>query len=116
LPVKDDISRLRHILEAADEALVFIIGKERSDLECNRMLVLALVRLLEIIGEAAAGTSEELRSKYPSIAWRQMAAMRNRLIHGYFEVNLDIVWKTLTAELPPLTKQIRQVLEKESGN
>jgi uncharacterized protein with HEPN domain len=114
MPVKDDISRLHHILEAADDALVFIIGKERSDLDTDKMLVLALVRLLEIIGEAAAGISEEMRSKHPEIAWRQMSAMRNRLIHGYFEVNLDIVWKTLTTELPPLACQIRKVLENET--
>jgi uncharacterized protein with HEPN domain len=116
MPVKDDISRLHHMLEAADDALVFIIGKERSDLDTDKMLVLALVRLLEIIGEAAAGISEEMRSKYPEIAWRQMSAMRNRLIHGYFDVDLNIVWKTLTTELPPLASQIRKVLANELKN
>jgi|WetSurMetagenome_2_1015567.scaffolds.fasta_scaffold298182_2 uncharacterized protein with HEPN domain len=114
MPVKDDVSRLHHMLEAADDALVFIIGKQRSDLDTDKMLVLALVRLLEIIGEAAAGISEEMRSEYPEIAWRQMSAMRNRLIHGYFEVNLDIVWKTLKTELPPLASQLRKVLENET--
>jgi uncharacterized protein with HEPN domain len=111
--VIDDISRLYHMLEAADDALVFVSNKKRSDLDTDKMLVLALVRLLEIVGEAAAGISEETRSKYPEIAWRQMSAMRNRLIHGYFEINLDIVWKTITTELPPLVIQLRKVLEIE---
>jgi uncharacterized protein with HEPN domain len=115
MTVIDDISRLHHILEATDNALLFINRKERSDLDTDKMLALALVRLLEIIGEAASGISEKTRLKYPEIRWLQMAAMRNRLIHGYFEVNLDIVWKTLTTELPPLAVQIRKVLENETS-
>jgi uncharacterized protein with HEPN domain len=59
------------------------------------------VRLLEIVGEAAWGTSEVFRSKYPEIPWRAMTGMRNRLIHGYFEVNLDVVWETVETQLPP---------------
>jgi uncharacterized protein with HEPN domain len=114
MPSIDDISRLRHILDAADEALVFINNKERSDLDADKMLVLALVRLLEIMGEAASGISDKTKSKYPEIAWRQMSAMRNRLIHGYFEVNLDIVFQTVTVELPPLAVQIRKALVNET--
>lgn len=114
MPVVDDVSRLHHIIEAGNKAIEFTKGRKRSDLDTNAMLSLALVRLLEIIGEAAWGVSEGLRSKYPEIAWRQMTAMRNRLIHGYFDVNQDIVWETVTRELPLLINQLQKVLEKET--
>lgn len=73
----------------------------------------ALVRLLEIVGEAAGGVSERLRTEYSEIPWRQMSGMRNRLIHGYFEVNGDLVWETVTKELPPLIVPLQEALEKE---
>jgi uncharacterized protein with HEPN domain len=114
MPVVDDISRLHHILEAAQKVLEFTKGKKRPDLYKNTMLSLAIVRLLEIIGEAAGGISEELRSKYPEIAWRQMSAMRNRLIHGYFDVNLDIVWQTIAGELPPMIPLLQRALDNET--
>jgi uncharacterized protein with HEPN domain len=115
LPVIDDISRLHHILDSAHTAMEFTKGMQRSDLDKDTMLSLALVRLLEIIGEAARGISEDLRSKYPDIAWRQMSSMRNRLIHGYFDVNLDTVWETTIKELPPLLVQMEEVLDREKG-
>ena len=74
----------------------------RSDLDANRQLSLSLIRLLEIIGEAASGVSDEYRKKYPQIPWQQMIGMRNRLIHGYFDVNLDMVWQTVSQDLPDL--------------
>ncbi|MDD4859571.1 MAG: DUF86 domain-containing protein [Dehalococcoidales bacterium] len=112
MPVVDDVSRLQHIIEATRKAQEFVKGKNRSDLDTDAMLSLALVRLLEIIGEAAWGISEKLRSKYPEIPWRAMTGMRNRLIHGYFDVNLDVVWDTVTTELPPLVAQMQKVLNK----
>jgi uncharacterized protein with HEPN domain len=66
------------------------------------MLLLSLVKAIEILGEAASRVSEETRSEFCSIPWRDIIAMRNRLIHGYFDINLDIVWKTVTDELPHL--------------
>ena len=76
MPPVDDASRIHHIIEASERALEFTNGRKRSDLDKDVMLGLALVRLLEIIGEAAWGISETLRSRYPEIAWRDMAAMR----------------------------------------
>ncbi len=70
------------------------------------MLNLSLVRLLEIVGEAASGISEELKQSHPDIPWHQMTAMRNRLIHGYFDINLDVVWRTIQDDLPPLIEKI----------
>jgi uncharacterized protein with HEPN domain len=77
-----DLVRLRHMLDYAKEATELIQGKVRSDLDSNRLLGLALVRLLEIIGEAANRVSPECRYRTPSIPWPQIISLRNRLIHG----------------------------------
>jgi len=110
---KNDEIRLRHVLDAAREAVAFTENRSRDDLDKNRMLSLSLVRLLEVIGEASRGISEEFRTVHPEIAWKKMAGMRDRLIHGYFDVNLDIVWETVTEDLPPLVIQIEKVLSSE---
>jgi uncharacterized protein with HEPN domain len=114
MPVIDDASRLQHILEAAQRTVRHTKNRKQVDLDNDELLGLALIRLLEIIGEAAWGISENLRNRYPDIAWRQMANMRNRLIHGYFDVNNDLVWKTVTAELPPLIAMIEAVIKNEA--
>ncbi len=90
MPTSDAV-RLRHILDAAREAVAFTEGRSRSDLDADHMLSLALVRLLEIIGEAARGVSGAFRDAHPEVAWGKMAGMRDRLIHGYFDVNLDVI-------------------------
>jgi uncharacterized protein with HEPN domain len=110
--VRDDQVRLRHMLDAAREAVEFARGRNRTELDTNRMLSLSLVRLLEVIGEAAYGISPSFRESHADIAWKQMSGMRNRLIHGYYDVNLDIVWKTVTEDLPVLIKQLENVLAK----
>ena len=110
---KNDEIRLRHILDAVREAVAFSEGRSRSDLDKNRMLSLSLVRLLEIIGEASRGISEEIRLAHPEIAWKKMTGMRDRLIHGYFDVNLDVVWETVTQDLPPLIAQLEKSLASE---
>jgi uncharacterized protein with HEPN domain len=116
MPAVDDISRIHHIIEASETAIEFTKGRKRSDLDSDIMLGLALVRLLEIVGEAAWGVSEGLRSRHPQIAWREMASMRNRLIHGYFDVNQDTVWQTVSTELQPLVGQLRELLHKETNS
>ncbi len=108
--LKNDAIRLRHILDAAREATVFCQGKSRRDLDTDRMLSLSLVRLLEIIGEAARGVSAELRTAHPEIAWDKMAGMRDRLIHGYYDVNPDVVWQTVREDLPVLVRQLKPLL------
>jgi uncharacterized protein with HEPN domain len=110
--IRDDQVRLRHMLDAAKEAVGFAKGRSRTELDTNRMLSLSLVRLLEVIGEAAYGISPSFRERHPDIAWKQMSGMRNRLIHGYYDVNLDIVWKTITEDLPVLIEQLERTMEK----
>lgn len=78
----------------------------RRDLDDDDVLALALTRLLEIIGEAAKGMSRETRDRYSEIPWSQMAATRDRLIHGYFSVDLNIVWEIIRHDLPPAIRAV----------
>ena len=107
---KDDNVRIRHILDAAREAISFADDRSRTDLDTDRKLNLSLVRLLEIIGEAARGISEEFRDSHPDLPWNKMVGMRDRLIHGYFDVNLDVVWETVTQDLPSLIAQLEKIV------
>ena len=106
----DDRLRLQHMLDAGREAERFTQGKTRGDLDRDRVLALALVKLLEIVGEAAARVTAEGQRTYPDVPWRDIVAMRNRLIHGYFDVDLDRVWDTVTDDLPPLLAQLEAAL------
>ena len=112
--LKDDTIRLQHMLEAARDALSFIADKSRADLDTSRMLALSLVKSIEIIGEAASRVSPDCQARYSDIPWPEIVAMRNRLIHAYFEVDLDIVWRTVTEELPPLVAELEKALS--AGN
>ena len=101
--------RVRHIIDAIKEALSFIDGKTRIDLDTNRMLVLALLKELELIGEAASKVSPDFREKHSSIPWSLLIATRNRLVHGYFDVNLDIIWTTINQDLRGLLRIIEDL-------
>lgn len=105
---KHDAVRLRHMLDAGREALGFARGRDRADLDSDRMLVLALVKDIEIVGEAASQVSEETRAQLPGLPWADMIAMRHRLVHAYFEINLDILWQTVQQDLPPLVTALEQ--------
>ena len=107
---RDDLIRLHHMVDAAREALSFSEGKTRMDLNINRMLVLSLVKDFEIIGEASAKVSQETYSKLSQIPWAQIISMRNRLIHAYFEIDLDVLWKTVLEDIPPLIKELEKVI------
>jgi uncharacterized protein with HEPN domain len=98
------------MLEAAREAVSFAQNRFRSDLDSDRMLVLSLVKSIEIVGEAAARVTKECRHRYPEIPWPNIIAMRNRLIHAYFDIDLDRVWDTVFDDLPPLIASLEQIL------
>ena len=102
----DDETRLKHIREAALEALEMVRDATREDLDTDRKLSLAVVRLLEIIGEAANGLSSEFKLSRTDLPWTGIIGMRNRLIHGYFDLNLDIVWQTIQEDLPFLLENL----------
>ena len=98
----EDIVRIKHMLDAASKASEFVKGKSRDDLDSDEKLALALVRLIEIFGEAANALSEAFREKHPDVPWRSIIGTRNRLIHGYFDVDLDIIWNIVSKDLPTL--------------
>jgi uncharacterized protein with HEPN domain len=106
----DDRVRLLHMLDAAREAVGVSAGLSRESLASDRLLALALVKDIEIIGEAAAHVTEPSRASLPNIPWRDVIAMRNRLIHAYFDVDIDLVWTTLIVDLPPLIRALERAV------
>lgn len=95
------------MVDAAEHALQFVKARRREDLTSDVMLRLALTRAIEIVGEAAAQVSDAGRAEAPAIPWPQIVGMRNRLVHAYFDVDLDILWDTVQLSLPPLLAQLK---------
>lgn len=109
----DPLVRVRHMLDHAREAVALAGPRCRQDLDADRVFSLALVRLMEIVGEAAARVPEEFREQHPQVPWRDMADLRNRLIHGYDSINHDILWAIVKGELPPLVTQLESIITRE---
>ncbi len=107
---KDDWVRLRHMVEASKEIISFTANENRQSLDQNRMLVLSLVRSIEIIGEAAIKVTKEFQNEHPQIPWAQIIAMRHRLIHAYFDVDLDRVWDTANKDIPSLLATLEKIV------
>lgn len=107
---REPLVALRHMRDHAREALALIQYKHRVDLDTDRLLNLSLVRLLEIVGEAATRVSPADRTRYTAIPWSQIIALRNRLIHGYDTVDFDIMWEILTNDLPPLLATLDAII------
>ncbi len=110
----EDRVRIAHMIDAAESIGRFMANRQRSDLDQDLMLQFAVVRAVEVMGEAAARTSEGLRTREAQIPWRSIVAMRNRLVHGYFEINTEVVWKTINIEIPQLLSLLRALLEAKS--
>ncbi len=98
------------MLDAACEALSFVQGRTRGDLDTDRQLVLALIKDIEIVGEAAAQVTDPARRDMPGIPWEKIIGMRNRLVHAYFDINLDILWKTTQEDPPGLVSLLENAL------
>jgi uncharacterized protein with HEPN domain len=99
---RDPALFFQHMLDHAQETVALVQGKTRADLDADRLLNLALVRLLEIIGAQQA--------RYPQIPWPQIVSLRNRLIHGYDAVDLDIVWQIVTQDMPGLISSLEEIV------
>lgn len=110
MPKPDDQARLHHMLDAARDAIDFVKEKNRNDLDHDRLLAFGLVHAIEIVGEAAARITQETQAKHPDIPWSDIIGMRHRLAHGYYDINLDRVWKTVQLSLPILVKQLVRIL------
>lgn len=91
-------------------------NKTRQDLDQNRVLNLALIRLIEIIGEAAKRVPVDIQSRFPELTWLQTIGARNRLIHGYDSVDFDILWTILKQDLPVLIGQLETILKDEKNH
>jgi uncharacterized protein with HEPN domain len=114
MPPEDQI-RLRHMVEALEAVRRMVSGRQRGDLDTDEMLRLALTRALEIVGEAASRVSRDTQLAVPTIPWRRLAGMRNRLIHAYFDVDRNIIWTTSTIDVPDLLVRVSEFLA-SSGN
>jgi uncharacterized protein with HEPN domain len=107
----EDTVRLRHMLDHALEAVDLARGRSRSDLDTDRTLNLALVRLLEIIGEAARHVTPAGQAALADVPWPQIVGLRNRLIHAYDAVDFDILWDIIELDLPTLIGALRRALD-----
>jgi uncharacterized protein with HEPN domain len=103
--------RWQHMIDAAEDAKSFMSGRTRADLDRDRMLLFAVVRAIEIIGEAASKITPQTRTAHPEIPWPAIIGMRNRLVHAYFEIDTDLVWAAVTKEVPSLLAQLKAIEE-----
>lgn len=106
--MRSDADRIGDLLDAC-RRLARITGKGEQHFRNSEEAQLAVVHLIQIMGEAVARTSPELRIQHPEIPWRQVAAMRNQVVHRYFDIDLDLVWTISTSDVPRLEQQIRRV-------
>ena len=111
MTLRDDRVSIRHALDAARRAIALTAAWQRADLDLETLPTLGVIRLLEVLGEAANAVSRNTQEAHPEIPWRKMSGLRNRLIHGYFNVNLDIVWDTLRDDMPPLVEVLARLLD-----
>lgn len=109
----EDRVRVKHMIEACKAALGFVAGRERAELDANLMLRFALVRAIEILGEAASKITEETRVVAVNIPWKEIVGMPNRLVHAYFEIDPNIVWAAVTVEIPELLPRLRGLTSDE---
>ncbi len=107
--MKNDLVFLEYILKSIEAIKKFSKNIDRNELDLNRLKQSAIVRELEIIGEAVKNISLNLKSKYENIAWKEIVGTRDKMIHHYFGVDLDIVWNIIKKDLPILEKQIKEV-------
>ena len=115
MPVDPDSVRLRHMLDAAQKAIGFVSGKVRGDLDSDEKLALALLKLIENLGEAAKQVSRQKQEEHPEIPWSRIARTRDRLVHGYHDINLDIVWSIATERLPEVVAALERIIEADEG-
>ena len=103
-------ARIQDMLDYAQEAVAMARGHSRADLDTDRMLELALTRLVELVGEAAWFVPDEFRARHPQVPWRTIVATRNQLTHGYSSIDLDEVWSIARNDLSPLINRLQAII------
>ncbi len=109
-PRREIVDYLQDILDAIEKTERFISGMDYAQFAADEKTVFAVIRALEIVGEAAKNVPQAIRSRYPSVPWREMSGIRDKLTHGYFRVNLQVVWRTIREDLPGLRSEVGRVL------
>lgn len=115
MSTRKDKAYLKHILDAIKDAKRFTEGVTKEEFLENKEKQYAVLRALEIIGEATKSLSKEIKREHPEIQWKDITGMRDKLIHEYFGVKLDLVWATVKQNLPELEKQLYEILRKTSA-
>ena len=110
MPPDKDLVSLQQMLDHACEAVDMVKDRTRGELDTERVLSLALVQLMQIIGEAAGRVSLVRQAKHPELPWPEIIALRNRLIHGYDAVDFDILWQIVTNDIPPLVSALERII------
>jgi uncharacterized protein with HEPN domain len=108
---KDDLLYFLHIRDSINRILEYTSGKDKDVFFTNSMIQDAVVRQLEIIGEASNKIIKETRKKYPNVPWKQIIGMRNRIIREYFGVRLGLVWDTIQNDIPVLKHDVQKIIE-----
>jgi len=109
---REFIDYLRDILDAAEKIEKFTQGMVLEQFKKDDKTAFAVVRALEIIGEAAKNVPEPVKDRYPSLPWKEMAGIRDKLVHEYFGADLNVVWNTVKQDIPPLKPLIAEIIEK----
>lgn len=106
---------LKDIVESCKFIEAFVKDMDFDQFLKDEKTLSAVIRKLEVIGEAAKNIPDSIRKKYPNIQWKQMTGMRDRLIHGYFGISIRLIWGTVKNDIPPLIPAISQIIEKQSA-
>jgi uncharacterized protein with HEPN domain len=115
LPERDRVF-IAQTIEAAEAAIEFCEGETREQFLGDRLVAFAVVRAIQLVGQAARGVSDEVQAAHPEIPWRQMVGMRNVVVHDYADVDLALVWKTVREDLPGLIERLRAILAEDSAS
>jgi uncharacterized protein with HEPN domain len=107
--MKDDLAFIEHILLCIDKIQEYTKNLTAQDFNNNELFQDAVIRNIEIIGEATKKISNDLKSQYREIPWKEMSGMRDKLIHDYFGVDVDVVWKTVNEDIPYLKSLIENI-------
>ena len=105
-----DSARLKHMLDSGRAILLFAKNRRRIDLDKDRLFMSGVLREFEVLGEAASKVSEKTKKQFPQLPWKELVGMRNRLIHAYFDVDHDIIWKTIRDYLPTFIEELEQII------